>query len=197
MAFPATNITLKEVCDGYGVASNMGALAGKIAYDINGNPFTVPAASPGNNINLGFFSGRYSFNPTQKTLPDVTVGNNDLSKSLTFSNINYTVINGAITTFSCSANINWSLDGADEAVVANFYSLANTYPNFFVQKQANPVYTPYDSLPWTVSVSGLNITDGIKIGCGAGYISGAGSQYFDKTITYTLTGGSLTGPVIS
>lgn len=68
MAFPSTNITLKQVCDAYGVASNMGALSGKSAYDTSGNPFTVPNASPGNNINLAFFSGRYSFNPTPQVI---------------------------------------------------------------------------------------------------------------------------------
>ena len=58
MAFPSANtaITVKQVCDAYGVTSNMGALAGKIAYDANGNPFTVPTASQGNNINLAFFA---------------------------------------------------------------------------------------------------------------------------------------------
>ena len=37
MAFPSTNITLKQVCDAYGVASNMAALRGNQFLDSSNN----------------------------------------------------------------------------------------------------------------------------------------------------------------
>lgn len=61
MAFPTTNLSLKAVCDAYGVASNMGALRGKIYYQSpNPDAKTIPSTGA---LSLDIFKESYINNP--------------------------------------------------------------------------------------------------------------------------------------
>jgi hypothetical protein len=69
MAFPSTNITLKQVCDAYGVPSNMGALRGKYFYTASNPPSAlqqVPLTGP---ISLSLFVGKTAYTGPQTNGP--------------------------------------------------------------------------------------------------------------------------------
>jgi hypothetical protein len=78
MAFPSTNITLKQVCDAYGVPYNMAALRGKYYYTVSPPSALqqVPLTGP---ISLSLFLGKAAYTGPQTNGPNVITSLGNIS----------------------------------------------------------------------------------------------------------------------
>lgn len=138
MAFPTTNLSLKAVCDAYGVASNMGALRGKKYYSWEGAEAIIPASG---SFNLGNFRGNYNISPVKTYFfrntysnPDIPVINVPfISNGIqlgscnfgTLYNDTYTITNGILTSLNITIfSQTWNTDSS-----GNITTFNDKFPN--------------------------------------------------------------------
>lgn len=191
MALPSTNITLKQVCDAYGVASNMAALRGNQFLDSSNNLQTVPIAP--NPISLSIFRGSIPL----RTLPDQQAvfrppytGPN----IITVGDIKY-VFNSAtstVTYFTCKFTLNWTMVNRDNVNVL----IESPNNNILFSNLFNTVTNgPNSNYPVTATLTNTNITNTLIIKLLGG--SNGNFQYFSSTFTYPITSNGIGSVVIS
>lgn len=191
MAFPSTNITLKQVCDAYGVASNMGALRGNYYLDSSNNLQTVPIAP--NPISLSIFRGSFPL----RTLPDQQTqfrppyaGPN----ILTVGDIKYgfNSATSTVTYFTCKFSLNWSMINRDNVNVL----IESPNNNILFKNDFDiAINGPNSNYPVTATLTNTNITNTLIIKLLGG--SNGNFEYFLNTFTYPITSAGIGNVVIS
>jgi hypothetical protein len=191
MAFPSTNITLKQVCDAYGVASNMAALRGNQFLDSSNNLQTVPIAP--NPISLSIFRGSTPL----RTLPDQPsqfrppyTGPN----TLTLGDIKYTFnsATSTVTSFTCKFSINWTMVNRDNVNVI----IESPNNNILFKNDFDiAINGPNSNYPVTATLTNTTITNNLIIKLLGG--SNGNFEYFLNTFTYPITSSGIGNVVIS
>ena len=191
MALPSTNITLKQVCDAYGIPYNMAALRGNYYLDSSNTVQAVRIAP--NPISLSFFRGSIPL----RTLPDQQAvfrppytGPNIIS----VGDIRYgfNSATSTVTYFTCKFTLNWTMINRDNVNVL----IESPNNNILFKNDFNTVTNGPDSnYPVTATLTNTNITNTLIIKLLGG--SNGNFEYFLNTFTYPITSTGIGNVVIS